>query len=59
MNDKILTARRENGPHHNLEIAKTYGGKWVVRDEEKNVIDYDQYRNDLKERYPGLIVIGD
>lgn len=54
-----LTARRENGPHHDPRIAKTYGGKWVVRDEQGNFVDWDQYQNDLACRYPGLNIISD
>lgn len=52
-----LTARREYGPHHNQMQAKTYGGRWVVRDEAGNFVDWSQYRNDLAERYPGLVIV--
>lgn len=54
-----MTARREFGAHHDQDIAKTYGGKWVVRDERGAFVDWHQYRNDLLEWYPGLKIIGD
>lgn len=53
-----LVARREHGPHHDPDVGGTYGGRWVVRDTRNGaVIDIDQYRNDLLDRYEGLIVI--
>ena len=53
-----LTARRERGTINPLSNMD-HGGKWVVRDAEGTWIDADKYRNDLRERYPGLTVIGD
>jgi hypothetical protein len=52
-----LTARRENGPHHDLQHGGTYGNFWVVRDQDGNFVDWDQYSNDLRARYPDLTFI--
>lgn len=56
---RTFIARREYGPHHDPMIGGTYGGKWVVRDETGAFVDWDQYSNDLRDRYLGLIVIRD
>lgn len=54
-----FTTRREQGEVR--LYGATYpieaGGQWVVRNQDGNVIDVDQYRNDLAERYPGLIIL--
>jgi hypothetical protein len=52
-----LVARREYETIH-PHWGWAHGGIWVVRDEAGNWIDADKYRNDLKERYPGLVVKG-
>lgn len=54
---ETFTARRENGPHHDPEIAKTYGSYWVVRDPSGTVIDWDRYRHDLADRYTDLVIV--
>lgn len=54
-----LTARREDGPHHDPEIARTYGGHWVVRDSKGRFVAWHQYRNDLIARFPSLTVVDD
>lgn len=53
-----LTAQREVDTIHPISNMP-HSNKWVVRDEDGNWVDADQYRNDLRARYPGLIVIGD
>jgi len=61
-----LTARRETGSvtmRYSENIPDTYeipfGNRWVVRDAKGAYVDHDQYRNDLLDRYPGLIIIED
>lgn len=56
---KGLTARREHGAHHDPEIARGYGGNWVVRDAKGRFVAWGQYRNDLQARFPSLTVIED
>jgi hypothetical protein len=55
-NGTPFTARRENGPHHDQDIAATYDNKWVVRDENGVFIDWDRYRHDLEDRYDRLVI---
>lgn len=43
---KVL--RRENGTTPN---GNPLGGRWVLRDATGVMVDFDQYRNDLSERY--------
>jgi len=52
-----LTARRENGTHHDPDIAETYGNRWVVRDTNGRFVDVDKYRNDLATRHPNITFI--
>lgn len=61
-----LTARRETGSvtmRYSENIPDTYeipfGNRWVVRDAKGVYVDHDQYRNDLLDRYPGLIIVED
>jgi len=55
---QMLTARRENGTHHDPDIAGTYGNLWVVRDASGNFVDWDRYSNDLRARYPNITFEG-
>lgn len=56
-----MTAKRED-----LDLAPIFGyglpemrmGVWVVRGADGGYVDYDRYRNDLTDRYPGLTLIG-
>lgn len=58
MKQAPLTARREyDGVHPTSNMS--FNGIWVVRDVDGNFVDSDQYRNDLKKRYRGLVLIGD
>lgn len=61
-----LTARRETGSvtmRYSENTPDTYevsfGNRWVVRDATGAYVEHDMFRNDLRARYPGLIVIGD
>lgn len=53
-----LTARREQETLHPYR-GTPHGSIWVVRDERGYWVDADKYRNDLKDRYPGLVIVGD
>lgn len=55
MNTPEYTARREQGTHPISNMP--FNNRWVVRDRDGFFVDCDQYRNDLKERYEGLVVI--
>jgi hypothetical protein len=57
VNNMTYFARREHGTHPTEQYE--FNGRWVVRDVEFNIVDCDRYRNDLKEQYPGLVVVGD
>lgn len=50
-------ARREYGTAPNGWFE--FDGRWVVRDVEFNFVDCDKYRNDLRNKYPGLVVEGE
>jgi len=53
----MLTARREYETIH-PHWGWAHGGIWVVRDEDGNWIAADKYRNDLKERFENIVIIG-
>jgi hypothetical protein len=36
---------------------QNFGGRWVARNIAFEVVDYDKYRNDLQDRYEGLVII--
>ncbi|GEM_PF-5029099 len=57
MPPRVLTAQRE---WHTINpLSKMpHNDHWVVRDANGTWIDADQYRNDLKDRYPELVIIG-
>jgi hypothetical protein len=46
--DGSLTIQREHGLTPN---GNQLGGRWVVRDAGGNMVDFDQYLNDLFSRY--------
>jgi len=53
----LPTAQREDGDVYINGWPIPANNRWVVRDRQGNILAVDAYRNDLKARSPGLVII--